>query len=184
MWFLDDVKTLPAKAPVKTSQTHTRNGFSLIDGVLGILLLAIVILGTASFRYYSMQNLQKAEFQVSASRVAEMLCQSWKGVGGIEAFDPITSLNTLPSIEQVETFDEADAGWPAGFTKLESFKIVKDSIPYYATLAYQDIQPDLRALTVMVAWAQSAPATGGQAQGITFGETDKIYRLTTYVSTE
>jgi len=154
----------------------------------GILLLAIVVLGTFSIRYSSAQNLQKADFQDSASRVAELLCQSWKGVQGTESFKPIESLAAAVVIEATDGFSEGDAGWPAGFTQLETCRVVLDTTSYYATLAYKDIQPGLRAITVMVAWAQRGPVggtiDGGAYLPVTFDETDKMYRLTNYVSTE
>jgi hypothetical protein len=154
----------------------------------GILLLTIVVLGTFSFRYASAQNLQKADFQDSASRVAELLCQSWKGVQGTESFKPIESLAAIGGIEAADGFSEGDAGWPEGFILLGTCRVVLDSTPYYATLAYKDIQPGLRALTVMVSWAQRGPV-GGTIDGgvylpVTFDETDKMYQLTNYVNTD
>ena len=178
------LKSLDAKVFAKKRYAKQPcKGLSLVDGVLAILLLAILVLGTSSFRYHSVNNLQKADFQDSASRTAELLCQSWKGVIGIESFDPMALLGTAVNIVEAEGISDTDPLWPAGFTLVETFKITMNSAPYYVALGYRDIQTGLRALTIIVSWAQRVPS-GGEWQTVTFNETDKLYRLTTYVTTE
>jgi hypothetical protein len=51
-----------------------------------------------------------------------------------------------------------------------------DDINYYAFLSWKDVSAGLRALNVVVAWAQrdTGPAT--------IDDADKIYALTTYVT--
>jgi hypothetical protein len=163
-------------------------GFTLLDAMLGIVVLSIVVLAGSSFRYHSAQGLQKAEFQVSASRIAGLLCESWRGVGGDPSFQADVLLGPSLTISEGDGYSEGDPGWPVGFVLLEQYEIMIDSSPYYATLAYKDIQPGLRALTVMVAWAQrgarAGTIDGGVLQAVAFDETDKLYRLTSYVNTE
>ena len=170
------------------TRKHRSAGFTLLDAMLGMVVLSIVVLAGSSFRYHSAQGLQKAEFQVSASRIAVLLSESWRGVGGDTSFQADVLLSPSLSVSEGDGYSEGDPGWPSGFVLLDTFQIETDSTPYYATLAYKDIEPGLRALTVMVAWAQRGATAGtiesGLRQAVAFDETDKLYRLTTYVSTE
>lgn len=188
MWLLKDIRTLRAKVSAQSVQPFKCNGFSLGDSLVGVTMLAVVVLGTLSFRVHSIQELQKAEFQMSASRIADLFCQSWKGVRGTESFDPIESLRTAVNFIEDSTAGESDLDWPEDFKQLGTFKVTMDSTPYYASLGYKDIQPGFRALTVMVAWAQRGPAAGQlqkeNKREVGLEDTDKIYQLTTYVLTE
>jgi hypothetical protein len=177
------------KKPQKQySEKRDCKGFSFVDTLLGIVLVGIVVIGILSFRYQSVLNLHKAQYQESAAYVAELLCQSWKGVNGNESFDPLDLFDTMLNIEQKNGMNETDTAWPTGFVLLKTYVVMIDSIPYYAALGYRDIQPGLRGLTVMVAWTQRGLTSGREDGGRwvldNFDQTDKIYRLTTYVNTD
>ena len=57
-------------------------GISLIDAIIAITVLAIAILGTSSFRYFTALEAHQAALRSDAARLALMLCESWKGLAG------------------------------------------------------------------------------------------------------
>ncbi|MFC1605042.1 hypothetical protein ACFL5F_08455, partial [Planctomycetota bacterium] len=71
---------------------------------------------------------------------------------------------------------------PDDFTLLGNYKVVLDdddvnSVNYYATMSWKDIQPGLRALNVSVAWAQRGPGADDEE------DVDKSFGLTVYTQT-
>jgi hypothetical protein len=110
-----------------------------------------------------------------------MLCESWRGIQGDLTYNPMTILGSDLTI----TISEGPTN-PDGFTLLGSYRILLDNpgdenndynITYYATLSWRDIQPGLRELNVIVAWAQRDQGAGD------FAGTDKSYSLTIYTLT-
>ena len=105
-----------------------------------------------------------------------LLCEGWRGLKGDENHDP-TQLST--GNMEITQSSRAAHVTPDGYTLLGNYEIVmdsedKDSLNYYATLSWKDIQPGLRALNVNVAWAQ----TSDSADNV-----DKSFVLTLYTRT-
>jgi hypothetical protein len=69
---------------------------------------------------------------------------------------------------------------PTGFTSLGQYKITADGVNYWAGLSYENTAAGLRALNVVVAWAQRQ--TGSDADDAAAAGLDKTFKLTTYVS--
>jgi hypothetical protein len=142
--------------------------------MLAVALLLIAIIGTSNFRYYASLDARKAAAQTAAARIALTLCESWRGLQGDLSYNPVSQLGSFVTV----TAGDGPAQ-PAGFVLLGKYKIVLDSnqtdaegADYYASLSWKDVQPGLRALNVIVAWAQR-----GQKGVI---NTDKSFVLTTY----
>ena len=146
--------------------------FSLVEVTVASLVLAIAFLGATSFHAYANVAGKKADLHVTAARAGLLLCEAWRGRSGADTFDPVTDFSS-PLGLAIETSATGPAV-PAGMTGLGAFKITIDNIPYYATLAYQNISADLRALNVTVAWQNRGVGTG------TYVETDKTFKISTY----
>jgi hypothetical protein len=153
---------------------YARSGSTLISSLIAVTILLIAVIGTSNFRYYAAMDGRKAVAQTNAARIALSLCESWKGLKGDITYNPISQLGTFITI----TADQGPSK-PNDFTLLGSYKITLDSTEdnamgadYFVTLSRKDVQSGLRALNVIVSWAQR-----GQ-QGL--NNTDKSFALTTY----
>ena len=71
---------------------------------------------------------------------------------------------------------------PDDFTLLGNYLVVldsadPDSVNYYATMSWKDVQPGLRALNISVAWAQRGPGADNTEN------VDKSFGITVYTQT-
>ena len=168
---------------IKKTRKHVRFGSTLISSMIAIAIIMIALIGTSHFRYYSALDIRKATAQTEASRIALLLCESWRGLKGDLNYNPITNLDANLMISS----SEGPKG-PDGFTKLGSYLVKLGTkstdekeetyhISYYTTLSWKDIENGLRMLNINISWAQKD--TG--AEGLE--NTDKSFSLTIYTET-
>ena len=163
---------------LKTSKIRCHRGVSLVDTMIAVTILLTALIGTSSLRYSAALDRRKADAQTAAARIALMLCESWRGINGDVTFDPTELSGSDLNIDTLE----ANLDKPLDFNLLGSYAVVLDTndsynINYYATLSWKDVQPGLRALNVIVAWAQRDLGVDG-IQGA-----DKSFRLSIYTQT-
>lgn len=161
----------------KTHKIRARKGMTLTSTLIAVAIILVALIGTTNFRYYAAMDARKASAQTAASRIALLLCENWRGIQGDLSYNPVAYLGSDITLTQDEGPEK-----PADFTLLGSYKIILDDqdndaegADYFATLSWKDIQPGLRALNVVVAWAQRGQ-TG-------FDNTDKTFTLTIYTLT-
>ena len=160
----------------KADKNRHRRGVSLVSTMVAVVILLIALIGTSSFRYCAALDARRADAQTSAARIALMLCESWAGVDGVLTYDPVIQLDN----NLVITASTTGPAKPEDFTLLGTYKVVlKDyhGVNHYATLSWKDVQPGLRALNVVVAWAQRGPGADG------IENVDKTFRLTVHTAT-
>jgi len=158
----------------KTIKIRCRHGASLVGTMVAVVVLLIALIGTSNFRYFSALDARKANEQTTAARIALMLCEGWRGIKGNETYDPTAHLGSCLAITQNNyTCPEM----PVDFTLLGRYTVVLESVNYYTTLSWRDVNPGLRALNVVVAWAQRDQGAGG------IDSVDKTFKLTIYTST-
>jgi hypothetical protein len=146
---------------------------SLVETLVAVVFLMIAFIGTSSVRYYAALDGRKATERTAASRVALLLCESWRGLAGAESYDPVAYFSSTLAISEENTGPDK----PTGFTLLGNYAITLDGANYRATLSWRDVQSGLRALSVVVAWAQRNP---GEKE---IANMDKSFRLTSYAAT-
>lgn len=158
----------------KTQKIRVRTGATLTSTLISVAVILVALIGTSNFRYYASMDARKASALTAASRIALMLSENWRGMQGSLSYDPVAQLGS-----DITLIKSEGPGNPGDFTLLGSYKIVMDEkdddaegADYFATLSWKDIQPGLRALNVVVAWAQRGQ-TG-------FESADKTYTLTIY----
>jgi hypothetical protein len=117
-----------------------------------------------------MLDTRKADAYIASARIGYMLSESWRGMQGYEAYDPVTRLGDGMTIRVSEGPDA-----PESYTVSGSYKIVLNDITFYATLSWKDISSTLRALNTTIVWAQK---THEQTD---LNDADKSFELTTYV---
>ena len=154
-------------------QLGRRRGVTIVEVMVAITVLAVAAVGASAYRYYSTLDVRRADMRTTAARIALLLCESWRGTGGDINYDPTAHLGTdltITSISLPSRFQYT------GFTSLGAYRFDTDAISYYAFLSWKDVSAGLRALNVVVAWAQrdTGPAT--------IGDVDKTYSVTTYAT--
>lgn len=154
----------------KTKKTWYRSGLSLSETMHAVAILSITLIGVSGYRYSSTLDTRKADAYIASARIGYLLSESWRGMQGYEAYDPVTRLGAGMTITASEG-PEA----PGGYTKLGSYKIVLNDITFYATLSWKDISSTLRALNTTIVWAQRTHEQNG------IDDSDKSFELTTYV---
>lgn len=171
----------------KTKKYRFRHGFSLVEIMIATVILSVAVLGASGYRYYAALNARKAANQIAAARVALLLCESWRGVKGVETYDPAACFGSeLPITTMVDATNEAYAYVPGGFSPLRVLKVTLNDVDYYAALSWKDIDTELRALSVIVAWgprvsqSMGAEANYGYLWSCGTYETGKSFELTTY----
>jgi len=158
-----------AKMVPKTSKIRCRRGFSLISIMIATVILLAALIGTSNFRYFSTLDAQKAAAKITAARIGLMLCESWRGLKGTETYDPAAHLGSALTITTSTGPDK-----PEDFTLLGSYTVTLNGANYYITLSWKDVSTGLRALNIVVAWAQ-------RTQGVSsLNDADKSFKLTTY----
>ncbi len=145
---------------------------TLVEVMGAILILAVAVIGASAYRYHAALDARKADEMATATRIALLLCENWRGVSGDEAFGPEDYFGHGLSFDSCGQGPEV----PADFTALATYTIELNGINYYTTLSWKDVAAGLRALNVVVAWNQRN--TGSTA----FADADKSFRLTTYTT--
>ena len=153
----------------KTFRIRRCRGFSLVSVMIAMAILLAALIGTSNFKYYSTLDAQKAAAKITASRIGLMLCENWRGIGGVETYDPATSLGSALTITPSAGPDKR-----GDFTLLGSYTITLNGANYYITLSWKDVSTGLRALNVIVAWVQREQGTSGP------DDADEFFKLTTY----
>lgn len=154
----------------KAKKTWYRSGISLVETMNAIAILSIGLIGASGYLYCSMLDSRKADAYVTSAQTGYLLSESWRGLQGSEAYDPVAHLGAGLTIT---AGDGPDA--PGGYTVLGSYEIVLNDVAFYATLSWKDLNSNLRALNIVLIWAQR-----GQGQN-KIDEADRSFELTTYV---
>lgn len=134
--------------------TRQTSAFSLIEVLVTIVLLLIVATGIWRFRYEATLHAERAQQITAAGRVANLICQSWKAVNGVNTYNP-TQCNFDSSIVLAATSTTSlTTNNLNGFTSLGQWTVQTPDAPYAAALFYQDdiSVPGLRTLRVLLEW--------------------------------
>lgn len=148
--------------------------FTLIEVLVAMVIVIAFVAGAAQYRYYATLDARKAAMQRTAATIGLLLCENWRGVKGTETYDPKAHLGSDITIIQATAFEEVESE-ENEFILLGRYTVILDDVKYYATLSWKDVKSELRALNVIVAWAQ-------RYQGSDSESADKLFKLTTYVS--
>lgn len=156
-----------------TVRRKSAAAFTLIEVMLTTLILLVAVVGTSGYRYYGALDARRSAMRIAAARIGLLLCENWRGFKGTETYDPTTYFSSELTITAI-TVPDGFVG--EGFTTLGGYKVVMDNTNYYAILSWKDVDTGLRALNVVVAWAQREQGATGIA------DADKLFSLTTYAS--
>jgi prepilin-type N-terminal cleavage/methylation domain-containing protein len=165
-----DSQTKGEKVSQRLKKIPFRSGMSLVEVMNAIAILLIAVLGASGYRYCATLDARKAEAYITSARIGHLLSESWRGLQGVDTYDPTAHLGTGLNIAA------SDGPYaPEGFTSIGTYKVALNDAAYYVTLSWKDVSTDLRALNVVLIWTQMAQ---GQSE---IEEADKSFELTTYV---
>jgi len=123
-------------------------GLTLIEVMVGMVIIIVGVLGAAGHRYYCALDARKADIQITTARVGSMLLETWKATGGSSDFDPLTEFASELAI----TTNSVSLNELSGYNTLPCYSINIDGSRYIAMLSYQDdATSGLRLLNVRVA---------------------------------
>ena len=162
-----------------------KRGLTLIEVMIAMGILMFAVIGAMGYRYYSALDTRKADEQITAGRIGQMLLEGWRGGGGRNMGDPYNSFNpvnlSVPDAQLLIANGSSGPPVPSGFTSFGStYRVMSEGARYYATLSYKDEDLngdgtlDMRILNAEVAWIEDYPTGNYQA-------TDRTVRLTTKV---
>ena len=176
---------------------HKKSGLTLIEVMLAAVVLMVALIGAMAYRYYAALDARKADIQMTGSRNAMMLLQSWRGNGGrpvgtgADEFDPTSLSSTGLTIQASGIGPSAPVGFDScGFKDIpptdgqlepvgspQSFKVTTGGVVYYITLSSRDtvVGSTPKALNAQVGWRLDRQA--GDLAG-----SDKVFGFTTYIS--
>jgi hypothetical protein len=145
-----------------------KRGISIIEVMVFIVSTLIAVLGASGYRYFAIMDIRRSDSEISAGRVAEQLCQSWKGIGGgASNYDPLSDPGIGLTIENDTNSLAPEA--PLGFTLLTNgghYKVSSNSRAYYATMSYHTTNSasgNLDTLNVTINWPANEKSTGNDA---------------------
>ena len=164
---------------MKRLRTNNKTGFTLIEVMVAMVVIIIGVMGAMGFRYYCVLDAKKADVQMTAARIATLLLEDWKGMGGL-AYVPNTS---LPSSSGLTVAAIATTGpvavFPSSILNNTSYHVVcnvnaSSIIHYYVTLSSAATLP--RTLNVSVGWCSNYNAGTLSAAD----RTNRVISFTTY----
>ena len=136
-----------------------KKGISIIEVMIFIAILAIAVIGTSGYRYFSTLDIRRSDHEITAGRIASQLLESWKGIGGGDSnYNPvndpgiglnITDASCSQAVEPPENFTLLNSG---GYYMITS---ANNGI-YYATMSYRIVSTangNLETLNIIVSWS-------------------------------
>lgn len=133
-----------------TKRHKSSGGFTFTEVMGAILVLTIAVLGASAYRYHATLDTRKADLQTTAARMASLLCETWRGTDDPNTFDPAASFKAELAITAVDVHDAPRT--PMGLNTLGTYSIVANEVDYRSVLFWRDVQPGLRALSVIMVW--------------------------------
>jgi prepilin-type N-terminal cleavage/methylation domain-containing protein len=121
----------------KEQATRQRCGFTLTEVLISIVIVMVLVTGAMGYQYNSTRDVKISEVQATASRIAMLLLEGWKGQQGDTSFDPVVMFGSEMSI-QTSTIgpDVPDNSIGIPLTPLDSYEIVFRGVYYFVTLSY------------------------------------------------
>lgn len=162
-----------------TKRRKSSGGFTFAEVMGAILVLTIAVLGASAYRYHATLDARKADLQTTAARMASLLCETWRGTDDPNTFDPVASFGTDLAITSADVHDAPHT--PTGHNTLGTYRIVANDVDYRTVLFWRDIQPGLRALSVIVTWGgNNLRYSDGIYSNYNYRD-NQSFKLTTYV---
>lgn len=147
---------LQTQSRAGTPTSRLRPAMSIIEVMVFVVCLSVAVIGASGYRYFSTLHIRKSDIEITAGQTALLLCESWRGVGGIQTYDPLNDTGLGINITNASELLAPEP--PLNFTSLGNYQVVADNHTYYVTLSYFDIDSYLSVLNVKTQWPRSERA--------------------------
>ncbi|MHC5191155.1 MAG: type IV pilus modification PilV family protein [Planctomycetota bacterium] len=134
--------------------TRRCGGFSLTEIMISVLIVMVLVTGAMGYQYNSTRDVKISEVQASASRIAMLLLEGWKGRQGDMSFDPVSIFGDQTAIETSASGpDVPDNSDGIPLTLLDSYVVISGGVCYFITLSYEAASAnEPMLLNATVAW--------------------------------
>lgn len=160
-----------------------RQGLSLVEAMVAVFIITVGILGTFGYRYHAMLQVRRATAQNTAAQIAELLCESWRGVKGIETYEPTVYFS--PSlISKVSNDSDIGLVLSGDFTLVGIYSVSLNGVDYHAILSRKDLSSELRAINTTVVWQPRGAGQYDYDDNYSYllnNTSNESFKLTTYV---
>ena len=140
---------------------NRNSGFTFIEVMISMLVVMVIGIGVVSYMYACIWNAKRADVRITATRLGQMLLDSWKtngpvvdGIWDVDAFDPSNADfdSFLPNSIGTTTEGINGIGSELRGTRYE---ITIDGAHYFITLSYRQDFPNFYLLNACVAWSRN-----------------------------
>lgn len=135
-------------------------GLTLIEVMIAVLVAVVIVIGALSYMYACALNARAADVRITATRVGQLLLETWKvtgtivgGVWDVTAFNPTTAFGP----ELANNFQSTAADLGGTGVELGDYRIRIDGVHYFVTLLYNSSRPQM--LSARVAWNRNLTST-------------------------
>lgn len=146
-------QTMNRKLEIENRKS-VRRGFTLTEVMISILIVMVLATGAMGYQYHSTRDVKTSEVQTTASRIAVLLLEAWKGQQGDLAFDPVDTFGdemTIGTTSNGPAVPNNSVGVP--LTQLDSYEIFIQGVYYFVTLSYEEASAsEPMLLNATVAW--------------------------------
>jgi prepilin-type N-terminal cleavage/methylation domain-containing protein len=133
---------------MKIAKRQRNKGLTLIELMVVVLIISVAVIGAMGFRFYCVSDAKKADVQVNAARIASMILENWKGMGGTTSYNPA---DTDPANGDLKLFSSQFTIEKNGSTY--RIQDLANGVWYEATLLYTaGTLPTPNRLNVSVLW--------------------------------
>lgn len=139
---------------MKQKKHTNKQGFTLVECLVVMLILLVAFSGIVGFRYYSILSAERAEMQLLVSRAAVVISETWRAQKGVTDFDP-----TQQGFDQDFTIQLASgaafvSAIPSGTQLLGNYEVDIAGRQIQTQLVYEDSAdvPNARLLYVVMSW--------------------------------
>jgi Tfp pilus assembly protein PilV len=160
-----------------------RKGFTVVEAMTAITMLALIVLGSALYRYWSSLDSRKAMAQATANRTGLFLLEAWRGSTDPNSFNPVSLKTSAMNIGN-PTQGPTDPNMTSLLSGTNNaLPVTVNGVSYFAALywknemtywdAFYSKWVKLRNFEVIIAF----PAAGGAS---TYSTSLKQIKLTSY----
>ncbi len=121
----------------KHPRQFATGGFTLLELVIAAVCVGILSVGSLTYQYNTMRDVRRAETAATASRLAKMILEHWKGLAGTADYDPaeVFAEELLITPSQAGP-DPAEADGTA-LTLLGHYRVHMNNAFYFVTCSWR-----------------------------------------------
>lgn len=142
LYILEMVRKSGVVMKLSCMQRRRAGGLTLIEVVIATTVIAIAAIGTLSYEYHGVKQMQIAKAHSGAVRIGYFLLEDWKANGGNALYATNSRGVTSP--------DDLDMGFR--YIGGKTYKVTVNNIPMRVTLSRPLINSTLIPLTATVRW--------------------------------